>query len=166
MEEVNFNDDGYNEDFLREVRELAMIGLTDEEMMRVWGMDKGQWRKFKEDKVFSKALMEGRLKADREVVVALHKRATGYYYEEDRVGFYKGEAIKVRYQRYSEADPWSAVAWMKIHHKPIWSEKHQIEVTNTNININKIDFSGLSEDEMLTIRQIQKKQLEKYAGGN
>jgi len=166
MEEVNFNDDGYNEDFLREVRELAMIGLTDEELMRVWDIDRKEFNKFKSDKVFAKALMDGRLKADREVVVALHKRATGYFVDEEKVSFWKGEPVVGKFKKWVDADPWSAVAWLKIHHKPIWSEKHQIEVTNTNININKIDFSGLSEEEMLTIRQIQMKQLAKNAGGN
>ncbi len=167
MEEViKFNDEGYNEDLLREARELALLGLTEEQMAKAWGITLSRFNDFKKDAKFMEALTDGKLRADGHVAASLYKRAVGYDYYEERAGFFKGEAITVRVKRHVPPDPWSAVRWLSTRQRAVWSETQKMEITNTNININKIDFSGLSEEEMLMIRQIQMKQLAKNAGGN
>ncbi len=161
-----FDDEGYNEKLLEEVRDLALLGMTDEQIARAWRMTIGQFNALKRDKRFFNALQSGKTIADGKVATSFYKRAVGFYYTEDRVGFFKGEAIIVKAERYCPPDPWSAVRWLSTRQRAMWSEKQQIEITNTNININKIDFSGLSDEELLMIQKIQMKQLTKNAGGN
>ena len=165
-EEIEYDDEGYNTDLLREVQELGMLGLTDEQISKVWGITMHQFQDLKKDKRFRDALEAGKVRADGKVAYALYQRATGYEYYEQRIGFYQGEAIVANVKRHMPADPWSAVKWLSVRNRAVWSEKHQIEITNTNININKIDFSGLSDEELLLLQRIQVKQLTKNAGGN
>jgi hypothetical protein len=168
MEEdiVKFDDDGYNLKLLEEVKDLAYLGLTDEQIATAWNMTIGQFNELKRDERFRKALQEGKLFADGRVASAMYKRAIGYDYYEERAGFFKGEIVVARVKRHMPGDPWCMARWLEIRQRAMWSVKQQVEVTNTNININKIDFSGLTDDELLMIQKIQLKQLTKNAGGN
>lgn len=160
----------WNEDRPREARELALLGLTDEVMAKVMGIGLAtleSWkRKYPE---FLEALSEGKLKADAKVAAALYKRAVGYKIKEDHVSIFKGEAIVTQVEKEIPPDPWSAARWLSLRQRALWSEAQRLEITNTNININKFDFTGISDEDMLVIKKIglgQIRRLDKHAEGN
>jgi hypothetical protein len=160
----------WNEDRPREAKELALLGLTDEVMARVMGIGLGTldgWkRKYPE---FLAALNEGKLRADAKVAAALYKRATGYTVKEQHVNTANGMVVVTEVDKEIPPDPWSAAKWLSLRQRALWSETQRLEITNTNININKFDFTGISDEDMLVIKKIglgQIKRLDKHAEGN
>ena len=160
---ARYNEDGYDEELLNEAYQLSLLGLKDSELCQVWGIDSHVLAGWKKDKVFHDALERGRVKADAKVVTALFKRATGFSWYEDHLTVYQGKPTVTRIERYVPPDPWSAIKWLGIRQKALWNETHKVEMTNTNININKFDFTGISDDELMMLKKIGLNQLVRNA---
>jgi len=45
-----------------------------------------------------------------------------------------------------------------------WSETQRVEITNTNINITKIDLTGFTTEQLKIMEEIGLKQLPKHDG--
>ncbi|HDI7341163.1 TPA: helix-turn-helix domain-containing protein [Staphylococcus aureus] len=113
-------------------------GLTDEQIARNLGVSKHtliKWKKNIPD--FLDAIKKGKEVSDYELENALHKRAVGYYYEEETVTN-KGEVVKIK--KYEHANPTSLIFALKnrLHHK--YRDKVEQEITNRNIEINIGDY--------------------------
>lgn len=160
---VRYNEDGYDEVLLNEAYQLALLGLKDSELCQVWGITKSVFDGWKKDEAFRSALERGRLQADSKVAMALFKRATGFSYYEDHITVYKGVPQVTRIERYVPPDAWSAVKWLGLKRPALWSETHKVDVTNTNININKFDFTGISDEELMMLKKIGLNQLTRNA---
>ncbi|HDI0831127.1 TPA: helix-turn-helix domain-containing protein, partial [Staphylococcus aureus] len=86
-------------------------GLTDEQIARNLGVSKHtliKWKKNIPD--FLDAIKKGKEVSDYELENALHKRAVGYYYEEETVTN-KGEVVKIK--KYEHANPTSLIFALK-----------------------------------------------------
>lgn len=151
----------YNADRPRMAFQLCILGLTLDQIADVMGVTTNtiaSWKKkFPE---FAEQLDRGRTRANAEVAHALYKRATGYTYEQEVVNFYQGVATKTTITKVVPPDPWSAVKFLAMRQPELWSQTHRIEHTNTNININKFDFSGISTEELELLRKIGTKTSE------
>ncbi|HCT9429369.1 TPA: helix-turn-helix domain-containing protein [Staphylococcus aureus] len=109
-------------------------GLTDEQIARNLGVSKHtliKWKKNIPD--FLDAIKKGKEVSDYELENALHKRAVGYYYEEETVTN-KGEVVKIK--KYEHANPTSLIFALKNRLPHKYRDKVEQEITNRNIEIN------------------------------
>lgn len=82
-------------------------GLTDEQIARNFGVNIKTLMKWKDEKKeFMEAIKKGKEVSDYELENALHKRAVGYYYEEETVTN-AGEVVTVK--KYEHANPTSLI---------------------------------------------------------
>ncbi|HDP6145128.1 TPA: helix-turn-helix domain-containing protein [Staphylococcus aureus] len=113
-------------------------GLTDEQIARNLGVSKHtliKWEKNIPD--FLDAIKKGKEVSDYELENALHKRAVGYYYEEETVTN-KGEVVKIK--KYEHANPTSLIFALKNRLPHKYRDKVEQEITNRNIEINIGDY--------------------------
>ncbi|MFB1548139.1 helix-turn-helix domain-containing protein [Staphylococcus aureus] len=113
-------------------------GLTDEQIARNLGVSKHtliKWKKNIPD--FLDAIKKGKEVSDYELENALHKRAVGYYYEEETVTN-KGEVVKIK--KYEHANPTSLIFALKNRLPHKYRGKVEQEITNRNIEINIGDY--------------------------
>jgi hypothetical protein len=76
----------YWPDHVDEVKAIAMTGMTDDEMAQALGVKPELWESWRQFyPSFSKAIEDGRTRADANVVAALYQNAVGYEYEADEV---------------------------------------------------------------------------------
>lgn len=157
----------YNDDIPRMAFQLALLGATDKQMAAVFGVDVqtiDYWKRTK--RRFRLALEKGKTEADSEVAAALYKRAKGFSVIEDHVTMYKGQIIVTPVRKHYPPDTMAAKIWLNARQKEHWSETQKVEVTNTNINITKIDFSGLTNEELALAKKLGMKQLMEHAGSD
>jgi hypothetical protein len=163
---VKFNDDGLNEMLLHEVKQLALLGLTQEQMCKVWNINSNTFSKWLHVPEFREAYDSGKTRASAKVAESLFKRAVGYDYYEDHVNMAGGKPIISRIQKHLPPDPWSCVRFLSIKERALWSETHHSELTQTNININKFDLSGFSTEDLEALKRIGLNQLSRNATGS
>jgi hypothetical protein len=158
---------GWNEDRPRQIYELALLGHNEARMARVMGISVSLLNTWKHEKPeFMQALEAGKDWADAQVVKALHKCAVGYRYKEQVAHTFEGVTTVTSLKRYKGPDAWAAAKWLSLRQRESgWSESAKIEV-NTQININKVDFTGMTDEILLTIRDAQRKHLNEDAGGH
>ena len=150
----------WNLDRIRQGFELALLGATDEEMARVMGISihtLNDWKRTYPK--FLQTIEDGKLSADSKAAAGLFKRACGFEQMEIVVHMYRGEVIQTPVMKYYPPDPWSANKWLAVRQRTRWSEVQRIETTQTTININKFDFNGLSNEELMFAKNIGMKQL-------
>jgi hypothetical protein len=149
----------WNDDRSRQVKEIALLGATDEQMAKIMGIDINTlnlWKRTHHE--FIEAMQAGKDLADIKIVKSWYKRAKGFWMWENHVCMYRGVVIQTPVRKYYPPDVMAATKWMALRQRTKWAEVTKIESTQTNININKIDFTGLSTDELLLMKQIHEKQ--------
>jgi hypothetical protein len=149
----------WNDDFKRMIRSLALLQATDEQMADVIGVNINTfnyWKRTHPD--FLAAMNSGKMAADAKVAESLFKRANGFYKWETHVCMYKGEVIQTPVRKYYPPDSWAAARILSIRQRTKWTDVTKTETIQTSININKIDFTNLSTEELLLMKQIQEKQ--------
>ncbi|WP_381412252.1 helix-turn-helix domain-containing protein [Staphylococcus epidermidis] len=113
-------------------------GLTDEQIAKNLGVSKHtliKWKKNIPD--FLDAIKKGKEVSDYELENALHKRAVGYYYEEETVTN-KGNIVKIK--KYEHANPTSLIFALKNRLPHKYRDKVEQEITQKNIEINIGDY--------------------------
>lgn len=111
----------------------ARDGLTDKQIASNIGINETTLNRWKKDHLpIMQVLKESKEIADRQVENALHKNATGFYYEEDVV---TNQGNVVRVKKYSKPNTTAQIFWMKNRKPEYWRDKQEIEQTNTNIEI-------------------------------
>jgi len=158
----------YSEDKVKEAYELsAMFGATEKQLAVYWGVSLptiALWKNTHED--FALALQQGKLKADIEVAKALYRNAVGFEYEEEVAFNNKGVILKTMLRKQRLPDAWSEVKWLGLRQE-LWRETSRVEVTNTNININRFEvLNGLDTEQLMLLETIAKKQLTEHVGNS
>jgi hypothetical protein len=157
----------WNDDRPRQAFKLALLGCTDKEMADVMGIDIMTFDKWKREKArFRKSIKKGKDEADSEVAYSLYKRAVGYTVVEDHVTQVKGTVIVTPVRRHIPGDVTAQVKWLNSRQRGRWTEIQRHEITQTNLNIMKVDINGLKKEELELIRKLQLSQLTENAGGN
>lgn len=117
-------------------------GLTDEQIARNFGVNIKTLMKWKDEKKeFMEAIKKGKEVSDYELENALHKRAVGYYYEEETVTN-AGEVVTVK--KYEHANPTSLIFALKNRLPNKYRDKVEQEITQRNIEINIGDYDDES----------------------
>lgn len=113
-------------------------GLTDEQIAKNLGVSWNTLKKWKANKeAFMTAIKKGKEVSDYELENALHKRAVGYYYEEETVTN-AGEVVTVK--KYEHANPTSLIFALKNRLPNKYRDKVEQEITQRNIEINIGDY--------------------------
>jgi hypothetical protein len=150
----------WNADRPREAYELALLGCTDKEIAKVMGITIECLDKWKQRKpTFIKWLQRGRIPVDAKVAHALLKRALGCSVPDVHISNYKGDITITPFMKHYPPDVDAAKHWLTVRQREQWGVKQQVDVTNTNINITKIDLTGLSKEELQLARKVGMMQL-------
>lgn len=143
-----------------QARRMALLGATNQQiadMMMVDVKTIEYWVRTKPE--FAASMRMGKMEADAHVAEALYKAAIGYDYEEDVVSTYKGVQSVVRVTKHMPGNPWAMWKWLTARQRGLWTDVQHVENTQTNINITKFDFKGLSTEELRVMEKLGLKQL-------
>jgi hypothetical protein len=155
----------WHEGRIEQGQRLALLGANNEEMARVMLIPIATleyWMRTKPG--FRQAVEDGKMDADAKVANALFRRAIGYDYTEEVHSSYKGVLSKITVRRHSVPDTWAAFKWLTSRQRSKWTDVTKVESTQTNINIAKLDLSGLNMEELKLVKRVQLQQLTENAG--
>lgn len=123
-------DSKYDPAMCEQVTKLALLGMTNEEMAKFFGVHVDtfyEWMKVHQP--FSEAVCAGKEIADAEVAHSLFKKATGITYEVERLRKNKdGETEVVKLSVYEPPDTAAMKQWLSNRRRRDWSEKVKVEV--------------------------------------
>ncbi len=106
---------------VKQARELALLGLTDAEMAKVFDVAHSTFKEWKAaHPAFNRALMDGKTIADAQVAASLHHRAVGYSHPETVINAWQGTIIKTRVIRHYPPDTQAALKWLHNRHPSRW----------------------------------------------
>lgn len=160
MERSNGLDKKWNSDRPRQVFQLALLGATEEQICAVLGITQSTLNRWKDEKPgFLDKLYEGRMAADANVAEAFYQRCIGYEYTEEVVHIIHGEPRVTVLRKKALPDTWAAMKWLGVRQKGLWSDIQRTESIHTNININKIDLTGLTTQELMLLEKLGRKEI-------
>lgn len=114
----------FRPEFVEQARELAMLGLTDAEMARVFGVSEQTLNTWKKTCAgFLESLNAGKVVADGQVARSLFQRAVGYEHPEDDIRAVNGEIVITPTVKHYPPDPTSMIFWLKNRQPARWREK-------------------------------------------
>jgi hypothetical protein len=135
-------DSGYIASFPVLAHELALLGLKDEEMCRVFGVSIQTFHNWKEaHSEFVEALKTGKDPADGKVVASLFHRATGYSHEDVDIRVIDGEIVQTPLIKHYPPDSTAMIFWLKNRQRALWRDKIETGVTDTEGKDVPIDLS-------------------------
>lgn len=150
----------YDKDKPTQAYRLALLGATDREIADCLLISYETIKKWKQNyPEFLAELNRGKMEADSKVAEALYHRAIGYEMDDVDIKMYKGTIIKTPIRRKFPPDSWAAFKWLTLRQRAHWTDVRVTESTQTNVNINKIDVSGLTTEELRMLKSIGLKQL-------
>lgn len=119
----------YDPSMNEQARKLALLGLTDEEMARFFGVDEGTLNNWKNEfPAFFQSLNEGKTIADANVADSLYRRATGeVVFIEKRVKDHNGNYEIIRLSQQVPADSGAAKLWLTNRRGQNWRDKREHE---------------------------------------
>lgn len=131
-----------------QARKLALLGLTDAEIAKYFGVDESTLNRWKLDHpAFCESLNAGKIKADADVADSLYRRAMGeVVFTERRVKTASGEYEVIRLMQSVPSDPGAAKLWLTNRQPALWREKQAVELTNPDGSLapRSLDASKLS----------------------
>jgi transcriptional regulator with XRE-family HTH domain len=141
---------------------MALLGLTEKQMCDVMGIHQNTltyWKSTNKSGI-DEMIRRGKEEADMKVVESFYNNCIDRYVEEEEVHVYKGQPIKVKVKKFIQGDKWAQARWLALRRKEQWSEVQRVEMLNLNLNLTKIDFSGLTEEDLLLAKKIGLTQLQ------
>jgi len=153
----------WNDKMSKQAYTYALTGMTDKQIAREMDVPDSTFEYWKRTKLeFLTELNRGRMPANANVAKSLYEMALGYDYKEQIVVRDKGKYKTITVTKHKCAESWAAVKILSMRMPELWSETHRVEVTNTNINIAKIDLTGFSMEEKLALEKVGIKQLTQH----
>lgn len=116
-------------DYLREVKAVAMRGLSDKDMASVFGIPWDLFKKWKRQyPSFQDAINNGRLNCDAEVLAALYKRATGQFsVPHTEIIKYKDYYETLDVEKHYPPDTDAIKYWLNNRKKDHWQQRSAVE---------------------------------------
>ena len=155
----------WNENRAHQAYLLALLGATDKVMAEIMGINENTFDLWKRSHPeFMEAVKEGKYKADMRVVEGFYLNCQDRWIEEEESHIWKGQVIKTKVKKFIQGDKWAQQKWLSLRQRGEWSETQRVEITNTNINITKIDLTGFTTEQLKIMEEIGLKQLPKHDG--
>jgi len=141
--------------------QLALLGATDVMIAEAFEVDIetiNNWKRTKPE--FLQELYRGKIKADMKVVENLFLNCIDRWIEEEEVHILKGGLVrKIKVKKFHKGNWQAQTRWLALRQRMDWSETQRLEITNTNVNINKLDLEGITTEQLKVLRDIGLKQL-------
>jgi hypothetical protein len=115
-----------------QARKLSLLGLTDEEMAKFFGVSAKTFYNWQEENpAFFQSVQEGKVIADANVADSLYKRATGEHVEIEKAYRNKatGEVEIIKLKTFIPGDAGAAMNWLKNRKGDKWREKSEQVIT-------------------------------------
>jgi hypothetical protein len=145
----------YNESRPHLAYHLALLGATDVQIAEAMGVNINTidlWKRTHPE--FLEELTRGKLLADMRVVKGFFLNCQDRWIEEEECHVIKGQLKKILVKKFIQGDKWAQSKWLSLRQRENWSETQRVEVTNTNINITKIDLTGFSTEHLKVMEEI------------
>ena len=122
----------YKAEYAKQAYELALLGLTDEEMSRIFDVDVrtiDNWKKA--HPLFFQALKQGKEIADAQVTKSLYQRALGYEHQAVKIvaDAKTGAEHTVEYTERYPPDTTACIFWLKNRQRAKWRDRVDQTVT-------------------------------------
>lgn len=146
----------WNEDRPRQAYEMALCGLTNVQMAEIMGVspDTVKYWIHTNKSGFADMVMKGKEVADMKVAENFYQNCLDRYVDEEEAHLYKGQVIKVKVKKFIQGDKWAQLKWLALRQRGVWTESQKVEIMQTSLSITKIDFSGLSMEELEFAKKI------------
>jgi len=111
-------------DEVKYAESLALLGATDADLARAFGVDVKtirRWIKAKGE--FAEAAARGKLRADATVGERLFERAKGYAHEDTHFSSFQGTITETPYVKHYPPDTRAIIFWLKNRRPDLWREK-------------------------------------------
>lgn len=116
----------YRKEFAEQVKKLAMLGLTDEQLATYFDVGVVTIRNWKAKyPEFLSALKDGKDHADAEVARSLYQRATGYSHEAVKIFNDQGSPLLVPYIERYPPDTTACIFWLKNRRPKEWRDRQE-----------------------------------------
>lgn len=128
----------YRPEYGEQARKLALLGLTDEQIAGVFGVNPDtiyEWDKRHPE--FSEARARGKVIADAHVAASLYERALGYQHDDIHITTYQGDVTETPIRKYYPPDTQAAQLWLSNRQKDIWKIRNDHEV-NVDLNMHRV----------------------------
>lgn len=118
-------------DYEREIKAIAMRGLSDREIAGVFGISYALFKKWKKNyPSFKEAIEKGRTNADAEVVAALFKRATGNFtVPTTEIIKYKDSYETLDLEKHYPPDVDAIKYWLNNRAREHWQQRSAVEAS-------------------------------------
>lgn len=146
----------YGPDKVKEGHQLALLGLTDREMAKVWELSPETvygWKTRHPE--FREAVSRGRVRADARVAVSLYRRAVGYWHIEYRVNATGGKIHVTPVKKYIPPDVEAIKYFLSMRQREKWSQKYDGESQAGHIV--RINLKDVAEEDLHIVNRIQMK---------
>ena len=132
----------YKEEYNLEAYKLALLGATDEDLGKYFGVSSRTIRNWMNSHpTFKKRYLAGKVSADADVVMSAYKRANGYESYEVRTHVIDGEVVQTTVPKHIPGDPKMIDKWLSSRQRQMWSTKqNNIEIDTTDDEV-KIKIS-------------------------
>jgi len=156
----------YEPRMLDEVKRLSRFGCSIGEIADFYGITQSIFEGYlRELPELYSAVEEGRMIDSMKVVDSLHKQALGYTVKEYEVAEHMtkdGQIIKLKKKTTKHILPnvTAAIYLLKTRHGDKWMDIIKNEQTkNLNITVKNVDFSDISDEDLLALKKIGVKRI-------
>jgi hypothetical protein len=150
----------YTQDHARQAYLLALYGVSEQAMAELWGIHINTLTDWKNSyPEFLQALRGGGILANVKVAEHFFLNCIDRYVDDEEIHVWKGEIMRVPVRRFIQGDKWAQSRWLALKNRENWSEIQRIQIDQTNININKIDLSCLTNEELMLYKKLHQQQL-------
>ena len=125
----------YRDEYVEQVRRLALLGLTNDEMAKFFGVGSttfDRWMASHDE--FRCAINESKLLADGDVALSLYKRALGYSHPDVHISNFQGMITVTDIVKHYPPDTGAAFIWLKNRQPHKWKDKVEVK-EDINLNI-------------------------------
>lgn len=167
--------ENYDESKAVSIYEMALLGLSQEEMRKALGiasMTLVRWRK--DFPAVDEAIIQGKRLADSKVARGLYERAIGYSHDDvhimaNRVNEYKkGELVRsyvkpmlIPIVKHYPPETKAATFWLKNRTRDMegpWSDRLEVSMDRTGMDLlHTLDMKDFTEDELDLLLKLSKK---------
>lgn len=127
----------YKPEYAEQVKKLALLGATDQEMADFFEVDVRTVHRWKHDhEEFCHSLKAGKEAADDRVERSLYQRAIGYEQDEVKIFMPGGasEPVYAPFRAKVAPDTTAAIFWLKNRRKDDWRDRKEVEHSG-NLNL-------------------------------
>lgn len=149
----------YKPEFDEQVYKLSLLGATDKEIADFFNVTKQTINNWKNEYIsFFDSIKRGKIIADTQVAESLHKRATGYDYEEvTTIAKNKGTEVYTevhKTKKHVVPDTAAMNIWLKNRRGRVkddeglrWADKQEVDLSNTDGTL-KQDLSNKTAEQL------------------